>query len=90
MDHSAESTDRFGQTEIIRNYLIEILERHILLNQAYEIAYEWSGILGFNQTKEPIVKEVSSGKFVAVGLGGMGVAIGSLVGQEVAELLLQS
>ena len=54
------------------------------------IEREWSGILGFNNTKQPIIKEVKKGYFAAVGLGGMGVAIGSLVGQEVADLLLQS
>ncbi len=85
-----ETTDQFGQTVGIRSYLIEIIERHILINRPYHITEEWSGILGFNKTKQPIIKEVSNGKFVAVGLGGMGVAMGTLVGQQVADLLLQS
>lgn len=90
IDQATETTDHFGDTKTIRTYLTKILERHVLVNQEYTIDYEWSGILGFNETKQPIIKEVASGKFVAVGLGGMGVAIGSLVGKEVADLLLQS
>jgi len=88
--YSQESTDRLGQTETIRKYLLDILNKHILVDHSYQIEYEWSGILGFNGTKQPIVRQIYPGKFVAVGLGGMGVAIGSLVGKEVADLLLQS
>jgi len=90
IDMSKESTDQFGSTEKIKSYLLDVLDDHVLKDQSFEIEHEWSGILGFNTTKEPHVQEVSPGKFVAVGLGGMGVAIGSLVGQEVADLLLQS
>ena len=90
IDQEVETTNLFGQTETIKSYLLDILERHILPDRNFEIEYQWSGILGFNTTKEPIVQEIEPGKFVAVGLGGMGVAIGTLVGQEVADLLLQS
>lgn len=85
-----ETTDQFGLNPEIRAYLLAILNRHILSEDEYEIEDSWSGILGFNETKNPLIKELSPNLFAAVGLGGMGVAIGSLLGQEVAALLLQS
>jgi hypothetical protein len=48
--------------------------------------YHWSGILGIGGNKKPIIAEVSEGVFVGVRMGGMGVAICSLVGKQLAEL----
>ena len=42
--------------------------------------------MAFGKTKEPIVKKLSDNITVGVRLGGMGVAIGTLVGEELAEL----
>ena len=50
----------------------------------------WSGIMGVGPQKNSIVKATSTNIFCAVRLGGMGVAIGSLVGEEVAQLALES
>jgi glycine/D-amino acid oxidase-like deaminating enzyme len=46
--------------------------------------------MGFGQEISPIVKQVQPGIFCAVRCNGMGVAMGSLVGEEVAELMLSS
>jgi hypothetical protein len=43
--------------------------------------------MGVGQQKKPIVKPVGNHVFCGVRLGGMGVAIGSLVGKELADLL---
>ena len=37
--------------------------------------------------KKPIVKQISNHVFCGVRLGGMGIAIGSLVGRELAALV---
>ena len=58
-------------------------------NQKFEIESTWSGILGVGNTKKPIVQTISKNVSVAVRLGGMGVAIGSLVGEEGAELIFK-
>jgi hypothetical protein len=50
----------------------------------------WSGILGIGEEKKPIITQYSDNIFTAVRLGGMGVAIGILVGKEGADLLLKS
>ena len=47
----------------------------------------WSGILGIGDQKKPIIERVSPNVVVAVRMGGMGVAIGSLVGEEAAALV---
>lgn len=85
----AEATPEFGTTEIIQNALIDLLKNVILPNHNFEIESTWSGILGVGTTKKPIVEQVSKNVSVAVRLGGMGVAIGSLVGEEGAELVFK-
>lgn len=83
-----EMTDEFGTTELIRNALITLLKNVILPQQPFETDIWWSGVLGIGNQKKPIIKEVQPNVTVAVRLGGMGVALGSLVGEEAAELLL--
>lgn len=83
----AEQTDEFGTTELIRNALLQLLQNIILPKQTFEIDTWWSGILGIGDVKKPIVKKITSNLAVAVRMGGMGVAIGSLVGEEGAALL---
>jgi hypothetical protein len=42
--------------------------------------------MGVGQTKAPIIEKIDERIAVGVRLGGMGVAIGSLVGKELSEL----
>ena len=87
LDFKGEETPEFGQTEIIQTQLEEILKTTILPNTDFEIDHRWSGIMGVGNQKKAIVKQVSNNVFCGVRLGGMGVAIGSLVGKELAELV---
>jgi glycine/D-amino acid oxidase-like deaminating enzyme len=84
-----ERTWDFGHTEEVKSQLIKYLDEMILPGQPYEIDYWWSGIMGFGEDIMPIVKEVRPNVFCAVRCNGMGVAMGSLVGEEVAELSLK-
>jgi glycine/D-amino acid oxidase-like deaminating enzyme len=88
LNYKAEETWDFGHTDEVKQQLITYLSEVILPEQNVEIDYWWSGIMGFGQEISPIVKEVQSGIFCAVRCNGMGVAMGSLVGEEVAELML--
>ena len=87
LDFKTEETSEFGQTDIIQNELEKILKETILPNTNFEIDHRWSGIMGVGNQKKAIVKQVSNNVFCGVRLGGMGVAIGSLVGKELAELI---
>jgi glycine/D-amino acid oxidase-like deaminating enzyme len=87
LDFKGEETSEFGETEIIQNSLKSILRETILPNTPFEIEHSWSGIMGVGNQKKAIVKPISSNVFCGVRLGGMGVAIGSLVGKELAELV---
>lgn len=87
LDFEGETTTEFNQSERITNSLKYLLEEVISPNQKVEIDYFWSGIMGVGKTKKPIVKLIHPNVAVGVRLGGMGVAIGSLVGEEISELL---
>jgi glycine/D-amino acid oxidase-like deaminating enzyme len=88
LDFNIEMTDAFGTTILIQNALKDLLHTTILPNQPVEIDTWWSGILGIGSVKQPIIKHISPNIVVAVRMGGMGVAIGSLVGEEAAHLIL--
>lgn len=87
LDFDTETTTEFGQTEIVQNKLEQLLKEVILPNQKFEIAHRWSGIMGIGNSKNPIVSQLSENVCCGVRLGGMGVAIGSLIGQELADLI---
>jgi|TARA_B110000091_G_scaffold192806_1_gene217462 gamma-glutamylputrescine oxidase len=87
LDFKTEATAEFGQTAIIQNELEKILKETILPNTPFEIEHRWSGIMGVGKQKKAIVKQLSNNVFCGVRLGGMGIAIGSLVGKELAELI---
>jgi glycine/D-amino acid oxidase-like deaminating enzyme len=87
LDFETESTTEFGQTNIIQNRLEELLKEVILPNHDFKIETRWSGIMGMGNSKTPIISQLSENIYCGVRLGGMGVAIGSLVGTELAELI---
>lgn len=87
LDFEGERTTTIGTTNQITNSLKQLLTDVILPNKDYTIDYEWAGIMGVGATKQPIIKKLNDSLVIGVRLGGMGVAIGSLVGQETANLL---
>lgn len=87
LDFEGETTTEIKETEIIQNALEKLLKEVILPNQDFEIEHRWSGIMGLGSSKNPIVEQLSHNVFCGVRLGGMGVAIGSLIGTELADLI---
>lgn len=87
LNFEKETTTEFGITSEIKNEIIRILNENILKNIEWEYDMEWSGIMAFGETLSPIVKELSANVYCAVRCNGMGVAIGSKIGEEVALLV---
>jgi len=86
LDFIGETTTELEITSQITDVLTDLLKNVILPNQQFSIEYNWSGIMGVGQTKAPIIEKIDERIAVGVRLGGMGVAIGSLVGKELSEL----
>ncbi len=87
LDFETEKTTTFGQTERVQSELERLLHEVIVPGVDFEVDRRWSGIMGVGPQKMPIVKQLSNNVFCGVRLGGMGVAIGSVIGREVAGLL---
>jgi len=87
LDKSTEDTTEFGINPKIKSAILHDLKELILPDQDFSIDMEWSGIMAFGKTKSPIIKKVSNKIAIGVRLGGMGVAIGTQVGQELHTLL---
>jgi len=85
LDIKGETTTKLAETEKIQQSLENILKHTILPKIDFEIEHRWSGIMGVGSQKKPIVKQLSNHVYCGVRMGGMGVAIGSLIGKEVSD-----
>ena len=81
-----ETTDQFGVTDLIQSKLKSYLNEIILPNREVTIEHTWSGVLGVGPNKSPIIQKIGERLGLAVRLGGMGIAIGTQVGEEGAAL----
>lgn len=82
-----EETSEIGLNSKIQNHLEYLLKTMILPNTVFEIEHRWSGIMGVGNEKKPIIKPITNNVIAAVRMGGMGIAIGSKVGEIVAKIL---
>jgi len=86
IDFKGEETFEMVTSEKIQKELRYLLKTKILPNQDFEIEKTWAGIMGVGTTKSTHIKELKEGLFCAVRMGGMGIALGANVGEEVARL----
>jgi len=89
LDFSAEKTTEHALTNLVQDRLEALLQNMILPGVNYTVDMRWAGTMGVGKTKTPIVRKIENRVFCAVRMGGMGVALGSLTGEEVAELVLK-
>ena len=87
LDFKGEETTSLAQTSLIQDKLESLLKNTILPNIPFDIEHRWSGIMGVGNQKKAIVKPLSNHIFCGVRLGGMGVAIGSTIGNDLAQLI---
>lgn len=90
INFKAETTTDISTTPEIIDHLKHLLKTVILPDTPFEIDHQWAGIMGVGTSKKPIVKKCTDSIHCGVRLGGMGVAIGSLVGKELAQLIFDT
>ncbi|HET6990041.1 MAG TPA: FAD-dependent oxidoreductase, partial [Bacteroidia bacterium] len=90
LDFKTENTSEHSITPLIQNKLDELLREMILPGIKFSVEQRWSGTMGVGAKKEPIVKKIREHVYCAVRMGGMGVALGSLTGEEAADLVNES
>lgn len=88
IDFKAETTTKFEINEKILSLLKKKLSQLILPGTPHEIDSVWSGIMAFGPNKQPVVEFISPNVVAGVGLGGMGIAIGSKVGEQLSQMIL--
>lgn len=86
LDFETEATDQITLNEQIIDNLCQWLKEAIIPGTPFEIDMKWSGIMAFGKDKQPIVRSFSNRIHGAFRMGGMGVALGSLVAQQLAAL----
>lgn len=87
LDTESETTDRFGVNKKIKDHLTDFAGNVLHLEKGWQIDQEWSGIMGFTDSKTPVLEKLDDHRYVAAGLSGMGVAIGTKIGREASDLL---
>ena len=86
LDMKGETTEEFGTTKQIQDKLNDLLQTVIIPKHSYHIEDSWSGIMGVGENKSPIIKKINNNTAIGVRMGGMGVALGSQVGQTLSNL----
>lgn len=85
--YEEEATSDFGVNEAIKNYLVKFANEVLELEEGWKIEQEWSGIMGFTDSKSYLLENIGSNCVLAAGLSGMGVALGMNLGKKAAGLV---
>ena len=85
MDIEQEETTKFGINQKVKDYIVNFVNEVIEFPAGWTIAEEWSGIMGFTESKSPIMQKVGENCLVVAGLSGMGVALGMNLGKKAAD-----
>ncbi|MCB9189860.1 MAG: FAD-binding oxidoreductase [Flavobacteriales bacterium] len=85
LDFLGETTTELSLSELIQKDLEKKLIEIILPDINFTVEHRWAGVMGVGHTKKPIVQAVSSNIICGVRMGGMGVAIGSIIGDQMAN-----
>ena len=75
-----------GASEDVQQMLQDFIAKHIKGAEGAKIEYNWIGYLGVGASRDPIVKTIKPGLHVGVRMGGMGVAIGTVIGSKLGGL----
>lgn len=87
LDFEGETSTELELTEQVQTELERKLYEIILPGTPYQIEQRWAGIMAFGKTRSPIVKQFSPRVFGAFRMSGMGVALGSEVAMQLADII---
>lgn len=87
LDFEKEKTTTIALNDAIQEKLDYYLKNLILPKQDYKVAMRWSGIMAFGKEKTPIVRRIDERIIAGVRMNGIGVALGTMVGEELAGML---
>lgn len=92
--HLLDSNEQLDPSEVqkdkLRAYLKRFACEHLTnVPQQWESEFEWLGYLGTGSVKEPIMKATDNNIFVLGRLSGMGVALSSYLGKQMAKMIDQ-
>ena len=77
-----ERTTTFDISPLIQDTLEQFLNHHILPGISYQIEYRWSGIMGFTNNKQPLLKSISERASAVIVCNGMGVALAPAIAEQ--------
>lgn len=89
MDFAGEATTAFELNTNIHKELENRLRHIILPGFSFNIADRWAGIMAFGQNRQPVIRRHSPRIALGVRMGGMGVAIGTAIGAQLADILIK-
>lgn len=87
LDFEGETTTDFDLNPTIQAALLNKLQQEILPGKKFEIDQQWTGIMCVGAEKKPIIRALNKNVFAGVRMGGMGIAIGSAVGESLSKLV---
>lgn len=85
-----ETTTEISHNETIQTELEKLLKEVILPETPFEIEQKWSGIMGFTEDKQPIIRKLSERLVAGFACNGIGVSLSSTAADEIAALVLNS
>jgi len=89
LDFEAENTHEFAENTKITEALLDFVNKNLLSEEETKIAYKWSCIMAMSPRKGglPIIKEEKPNLWLCYRLGGMGLALSSVVSRKMAAML---
>ncbi len=87
-DFEGERTTDITGSDLIKNKLIEFLQKHVDPSYQFTIENHWSGIMGFTENKKPLLTKLDDNVYAVVACNGMGVALTPIMGSKAADMLL--
>ncbi|PWV50767.1 FAD-binding oxidoreductase [Chitinophaga sp. S165] len=89
LDFEKETTTSFDLNPEIQQQLENRLHNIILPGHSVMITDRWTGIMAFGKTRQPLIRYHTHNIVLGVRMGGMGVAIGSAVGEQISAFLTE-